>query len=150
MSVRLAVAGAGLIGQRHIEEIDASPSATLAAIVDPFPAAAEVAAKFSVPLYSSLAELFVRDKPDGVILATPNQLHRWPIRSSTSPPSSAVSSNRSAAAGTGSRPSWWSTPSSRRRGPASLWTFLPDPAPLTVRLSAEAPLLGADQLRRRG
>jgi predicted dehydrogenase len=78
MSVRLAVAGAGLIGQRHIEEIDASPSATLAtlaAIVDPFPAAAEVAEKFSVPLYSSLTELFVRDKPDGVILATPNQLH---------------------------------------------------------------------------
>ena len=75
MTVRLAVAGAGLIGQRHIEEIDASLSATLAAIVDPFPAAAEVAAKFSVPLYSSLAELFERDKPDGVILATPNQLH---------------------------------------------------------------------------
>jgi len=75
MTVRLAVAGAGLIGQRHIEEIDASPSATLAAIVDPFPAAAEVAAKFSVPLYPSLAELFEQDKPDGVILATPNQLH---------------------------------------------------------------------------
>ena len=74
MSVRLAVAGAGLIGQRHIEEIDASPSAALSAIVDPFPAAGEVAAKFSVPLYSSLAELFQRDKPDGVILATPNQL----------------------------------------------------------------------------
>ena len=47
MTVRLAVAGAGLIGQRHVEEIDPSPSATLAAIVDPFPAAAEVAAKFS-------------------------------------------------------------------------------------------------------
>ena len=34
----IAVAGAGLIGQRHIEEIDASRSAQLAAIVDPFPA----------------------------------------------------------------------------------------------------------------
>lgn len=74
-SVRIAVAGAGLIGQRHIEEIDASPSASVAAIVDPFPAAAEIAEKFSVPLYSSLAELFEKDKPDGVILATPNQLH---------------------------------------------------------------------------
>ena len=42
MTVRLAVAGAGLIGQRRIEEIDATPSATLAALVDPFPAAAEV------------------------------------------------------------------------------------------------------------
>ena len=112
MSVRLAVAGAGLIGQRHIEEIDASPSAALSAIVDPFPAAAEVAAKFSVPLYSSLAELFVRDKPDGVILATPNQLHRWPIRSITSPPSSAVSSDRSAAAATAQDP-----PGGRRRHP---------------------------------
>ncbi len=35
-----AVAGAGLIGQRrYIQEIDASPSAELAAIVDPFAAA---------------------------------------------------------------------------------------------------------------
>ena len=32
-------------------------------------------AKFSVPLYASVAELFAADKPDGVILATPNQLH---------------------------------------------------------------------------
>ena len=75
MTVRLAVAGAGLIGQRHVEEIDPSPSATLAAIVDPFPAAAEVAAKFSVPLFGdsehtpnpSLAPLekgpFLRDLP---------------------------------------------------------------------------------------
>jgi predicted dehydrogenase len=75
VSVRLAVAGAGLIGQRHIEEIDASASATLAAIVDPFPASAEIARKFSVPLHASVADLFAADKPDGVILATPNQLH---------------------------------------------------------------------------
>jgi predicted dehydrogenase len=73
--VRIAVAGAGLIGRRHIEEIDASSSAQLAAIVDPFPAAQEVADKFGVPRYASLAELFEADRPDGVILATPNQLH---------------------------------------------------------------------------
>ena len=73
--VRIAVAGAGLIGQRHIEEIDASSSAQLTAIVDPFPAAQEVADKFGVPLYGSLAELFAAGRPDGVILATPNQLH---------------------------------------------------------------------------
>ena len=75
MSVRIAVAGAGLIGLRHIEEVDASASAELAAIVDPFPAAAQIAQKYSVPLYPSLAEMFDKDKPDGVILATPNQLH---------------------------------------------------------------------------
>ena len=75
MSVRIAVAGAGLIGQRHIEEIDASAVAELASIVDPFPAAAEIARKYSVPVYGSLAELFEKDKPDGVVLGTPNQLH---------------------------------------------------------------------------
>ena len=69
------MAGAGLIGRRHIEEIDASGSAQLAAIVDPFPAAREVADTFGVPLYGSLAELFEADRPDGVVLATPNQLH---------------------------------------------------------------------------
>jgi predicted dehydrogenase len=73
--VRIAVAGAGLIGRRHIEEIDASGSAQLAAIVDPSPATQEVADKFGVASYGSLAELFAEDEPDGVVLATPNQLH---------------------------------------------------------------------------
>lgn len=73
--VRLAVAGAGLIGKRHIEEIDASEAADLAAIVDPGPAGAELAEKLGVALYPSLAELFAADKPDGIILATPNTLH---------------------------------------------------------------------------
>ena len=48
-NVRIAVAGAGLIGRRHLEEIDGSS------------AAEEVAAKFSVPLYASLAELFGKE-----------------------------------------------------------------------------------------
>jgi predicted dehydrogenase len=74
-SVRIAVAGAGLIGRRHIEEVDASSQAQLAALVDPGPAGPELAEKFDVPLHHSLAELFEREKPDGVILATPNQLH---------------------------------------------------------------------------
>ena len=73
--VRITVAGTGLIGKRHVEEVAASPDATLASIVDPGPAAPELAEKFAVPLYRSLAELFAADKPDGVILATPNQMH---------------------------------------------------------------------------
>ena len=52
------------------------PSAELAAIVDPFPAAAELAAQvLACRVYRSLAELFEAGRPDGVILATPNQLH---------------------------------------------------------------------------
>src|SRR6266436_3123167 len=73
--VRIAVAGAGLIGLRHIEETQKSQSARLSAIVDPSPKAAEVSSKEGVPLYQSLDELFAKDRPDGVILATPNQLH---------------------------------------------------------------------------
>lgn len=73
--VRIAVAGAGLIGLRHIEEAQRCPSTTLSAIVDPLPAAAEVAKREGVPLYNSLDELFAKDRPDGVVLATPNQLH---------------------------------------------------------------------------
>jgi predicted dehydrogenase len=73
--VRITVAGAGLIGKRHLEEVDASDSVNLASIVDPGPAGPELAEKSGVPLFGSLAELFDRDKPDGVILATPNQLH---------------------------------------------------------------------------
>ena len=64
-----------MIGKRHIEEIDASESAVLAAVVDPGPAGRELAEKYGVSLYQSLAELFSKDKPDGIILATPNQMH---------------------------------------------------------------------------
>jgi len=44
-------------------------------VVDPSPAAVAIAAQAGVPLYRSLEELFEKDRPDGVVLATPNQLH---------------------------------------------------------------------------
>jgi predicted dehydrogenase len=72
---RIAVAGAGYIGQAHIEVAKRSQTVALCAIVDPSPAASEVAARAGVPLYASLDELLARDKPDGVVLATPNKLH---------------------------------------------------------------------------
>jgi len=72
---RVAVAGAGAIGLAHIDAARRSPTCTLSAVVDPSPAAAAIAAREAVPLYGSLDELFARDRPDGVILATPNQLH---------------------------------------------------------------------------
>lgn len=72
---RIAVAGAGYIGLAHIGVIAASPDCELAAIVDPSPAARGVAERADVPLYSSLAELFAHDRPDGIVLATPNALH---------------------------------------------------------------------------
>jgi predicted dehydrogenase len=73
--LRIAVAGAGLIGRKHIELIEASGSCALAAIVDPAPAAAAIAANSQVPLYGTLQELFSITRIDGVVLATPNALH---------------------------------------------------------------------------
>jgi len=73
--VRIAVTGAGQIGKRHAELVARSAECALAAIVDPAPASADYARTLDVPLYTSLAELFAKDRPDGVILATPNQLH---------------------------------------------------------------------------
>ena len=72
---RIAVAGAGYIGLAHMAVAQKSPTCTLSAIVDPAPAAAEVAARAGVPLFGSLGELIAKDRPDGVILATPNPLH---------------------------------------------------------------------------
>jgi len=73
--LRIAVAGAGLIGRTHIALIQASRECALSAIADPAPAAAEIARAVGVPMYGSLAELLARERPDGVILATPNRLH---------------------------------------------------------------------------
>ncbi|MBV9261107.1 MAG: Gfo/Idh/MocA family oxidoreductase [Pseudolabrys sp.] len=75
MALNLAVAGAGAMGQRHIDFIARSDECRLSAIVDPSPAAKAMAAKANVPLMSTLDDLFTKARPDGVILATPNQLH---------------------------------------------------------------------------
>jgi len=72
---RIAVVGAGVIGTRHIEEIVACPDASLSAIVDVTSAAAKLAHDRRVPLDDSLDALLRRDRPDGVVIATPNALH---------------------------------------------------------------------------
>jgi predicted dehydrogenase len=73
--LKIAVAGAGMIGRRHIELILQSPSCKLAAIVDPAPTAAEIAHKAVVPVFASVTDFLAHERPDGVIIATPNQLH---------------------------------------------------------------------------
>lgn len=71
----IVVAGAGQIGRRHIELIRASSECRLLAIVDPSAAAPDLADRLAVPCYHDLAQLFARERPAGVILATPNALH---------------------------------------------------------------------------
>ena len=72
---QLAVAGAGAIGRRHLELIQASPRTRLCAVVDPSPAAAGLADSLGVPHCASLEALFAQQMTDAVILATPNHLH---------------------------------------------------------------------------
>jgi predicted dehydrogenase len=72
---RIAVAGAGYIGLAHIGAAQASPTCTLSAIVDPSPEAAKSADRAGVAHFRSLDELLERDRPEGIILATPNRLH---------------------------------------------------------------------------
>ena len=73
--VRIAVAGAGLIGKAHIKRVLEEPGASLAAIVDPAPAARDDAGRLGVPWFADLEAMLRDARPDGVILATPNQLH---------------------------------------------------------------------------
>ena len=73
--VRLSVMGAGLIGKRHIEHILARPEAALSSIVDPMPAARELAVSLKVDWFPSFQDLLSENRPDGVVVATPNQMH---------------------------------------------------------------------------
>ena len=72
---RIAVAGAGYIGQAHIGVAQNSATCALSAIVDPSSSAVNVAAQAGVPLYKSIEELLAHQRPDGLVLATPNHLH---------------------------------------------------------------------------
>lgn len=74
--VRIALVGVGLIGRHHLELIQASPRAELAAIVDPDPTAMALGRAAGVPCYADIADMLASMHPDGVIVATPSVLHR--------------------------------------------------------------------------
>ncbi len=74
--VRIGVIGAGLIGRKHIEVLRAGrPEYALAGVADPAPAAAAEAKELGYACYSSIEEMIERTKPDGAIVAVPNQGH---------------------------------------------------------------------------
>lgn len=72
MTVRLGLVGAGLVGQQHVRAIARSHGAVLAAVADPEP---DAIAGLGVPVFRDLENLIASNAVDGVILATPNQLH---------------------------------------------------------------------------
>ena len=60
--MRIAVAGAGQIGRRHVELIRRGEQSELAAIVDPASAAGAFACGLDVPHFASLRELSERGR----------------------------------------------------------------------------------------
>ncbi|BBO07684.1 putative dehydrogenase [Bradyrhizobium ottawaense] len=69
--VRLSLMGAGLIGKRHVEHILARPEAVLSSIVDPMPAARELAASPKVDWFPSFQDMLSENRPEGVVVANP-------------------------------------------------------------------------------
>ena len=74
--VRIAVIGAGLIGRKHIEVLRSnSPAYALAGVADPSPAAKAEADRLGYPCFAVIEEMLDKTKPDGAIIAVPNQMH---------------------------------------------------------------------------
>ncbi|WP_270725960.1 Gfo/Idh/MocA family protein [Shimia sp. Alg240-R146] len=71
--MRIAVFGAGLIGRKHAELV--ARRGHLVALVDPDPAADALAQQLGCAYFSSPEECLDAVHLDGVIIATPNQLH---------------------------------------------------------------------------
>lgn len=72
--VRLAVVGTGLIGAVHAERVVGNPNTELAALCGLDDGAPGLAERLAVPLTTDFRDILVHDV-DGVIVATPNQLH---------------------------------------------------------------------------
>jgi predicted dehydrogenase len=68
LDLRIAIIGAGVIGRTHAAAISACEGVTLSGILDP------VHKDLGVKHYRDI-DVLIADRPDGVILATPNALH---------------------------------------------------------------------------
>ena len=73
--VKIAVVGVGLMGSQHLKAIKISKKATLHSIVDINKNSRLRSKKFLVPFYKNTKVLLKNNKPDAVIVATPNQFH---------------------------------------------------------------------------
>ena len=78
-TLNIALVGAGLVGQDHLRMIADNQDCQLVAIVDPTEAARSQAAELNVAYFNDLPLLLAQTQQiggiDGIILATPNQLH---------------------------------------------------------------------------
>ena len=73
--VRLALIGAGLIGEKHAGLVHAHSVCSLVGICDTDPSRRAVADRLEVPFHTSVAALIDQEKPTGAIIATPTSHH---------------------------------------------------------------------------
>src|SRR5436190_7121254 len=76
MVTRIAVIGAGLIGRKHLGILKDDPAFEVAGIADPSPETAAYARANNFAHFADTEALLDQTKPDGVIVANPNALHR--------------------------------------------------------------------------
>ncbi|MEP1209820.1 MAG: Gfo/Idh/MocA family oxidoreductase [Rhizobiaceae bacterium] len=76
---RLALIGAGVIGQRHLAAIAQVPDVELVAIADPSPASEKLAGDLNAAHFADSVDLLEVCRPDGVIIATPTEHHLMPV-----------------------------------------------------------------------
>jgi len=74
-ALRVAVAGCGAIGRRHVELIGANEDARLCGLADPAAGIAALAERLGVRAFGTLDALLDAERPDAVVIATPNRLH---------------------------------------------------------------------------
>ena len=72
-SPRIGLVGAGLIGRKHLELV--LRHALLDAVIDPDPAAEDLAGTAAARWFSDLDGYLAASRPDGLIVASPNGLH---------------------------------------------------------------------------
>lgn len=74
-SIKLAVIGTGLIGQKHLEIVSANADCELVAVCDVQPEGKATAERYGVPFYQDYARLLAEETLQGAIIATPTHLH---------------------------------------------------------------------------
>lgn len=73
--LRIALIGAGNMGQQHYRHLQSLTEATLCAVADPGPQASALAAEWAVAHFADHRQMLEQARPDAVIVANPNNQH---------------------------------------------------------------------------
>lgn len=82
--VQLAVIGTGNVGIRHVKAIQALPDTELCAVVDPSIDSLSGVDLANTPHFKDAQALFKKQRPDGIVIATPTIHHLQPALESLS------------------------------------------------------------------